>query len=737
MTTPLAPSPPSRRLVAALAVAIGALTCLFALQKIYDPDTWWHLATGRWVIEHRLVPAHDIFSFATANAPWVAYSWLPATGMYLVHAAGGPSALILVKAALLSGAFVLGFLLAVRARLHPWLVAVALTLAIPIARFQFRERPQIVMFGLVALYFWLLAEPRAERRLRTWLLLGIAQIAWANSHGSFFLGIALTGALFFEHVLASAVALVRRRPVDDLRGLALSAGLLLLVVAASLATPYGLALPLQTLRDMGALTVTHTFVNEEFQPLAPSDYPFFVAFAALTALSFAGSTRRTRPFTAAVFLGFAVLAFGSVRFAAIAALVFAFVLPLNLQPLVDRLSTRLLQLGRPPPARATAAVLAALLAAFAAITFHLTFGPGREFRFGLGVNESRFPGPAVQFLAKSGFEGNLFNSWAYGGYVLWKLPKAKDLVDGRALPAHLALLDELGTLERPALQRWLAAQDVRGALLARHDDWIGLFAESPRYTRVFFDDRAVVYLRKDVAAAGGAAGPTYRFIQPESYDPSYLAPIARGPQAADAEAEIRRAIAETPSSFTPRFLLGVFLEAQGKPEALDHYLAAAKLNPGLAFAHNDLGRRAGALAIATGQAARVEPLLRDAMAISPDDPLLHAFLGASLYAQKRLPEAEAMLRKALAKEPDLPVALLNLGYLCVDSSRFAEAIPLFRRARAAAPGSESAAYGLALSLHGAGDRAAAATAWREFLSAFPSSKWAPRARQRLAELGGR
>lgn len=718
----------------ALAAVVTAVAFLFSCQKIYDPDTWWHLATGRWVLEHGLVPGHDVFSFATADAPWVAYSWLPATGMYLVHAAGGAAALVLVKALLVSAAFLLAFAMAVRARIHPWLAALALTVAAPVARFQFRERPQILMFGLVALFFWLLAEPGAERRWRTWIVLGLAQVLWANVHGSFFLGIALAGALFTERLLQAAWARIRRTSAAADGSLALAAGLLAVVVLASFATPYGAGLVAQTLGDMTALSVSRSFVNEEFKPLAPGSHPGFVALACATALSFVAAGRRPRPYTAFAFLGLALLAFGSVRFAAIAAFVFAFVLALNLQPALERGVAALAARGRAPSAGGASAALAALLGIFVALAFLLSFGPGREARFGLGVNESRFPGPAVQYLSRSGFAGNLFNSWVHGGYVLWHLPGVKDLVDGRALPAHLALLERLRAMDRAALDGWLEANDVKGALLTRDDPAGPLFADSHRFDRAFFDDRAVVYLRKD-GVPSGTAGGAYRFLRPDSYDPSYLAPIARGPQAAEAESELRRAVTDAPDSFTPRFLLGFFLEAQGKPEALGQYLAAARLNPGLAFAHYDLGRRAGAFALATGQAAGAEPLLREALTFKRGDPALEALLGSALYAQRKLPEAEERLQRALSQSPDLPLALTNLGYLQVDTGRAALAIPLFQRARKAAPGDESAAYGLAYALHAAGDRGAA-DAWKGFLAGFPASRWAPRARQRLAELTG-
>jgi hypothetical protein len=41
-----------------------------------DPDIWWHLRTGDWILTHHTVPFTDPFSSFGMGKPWVAYSWL-------------------------------------------------------------------------------------------------------------------------------------------------------------------------------------------------------------------------------------------------------------------------------------------------------------------------------------------------------------------------------------------------------------------------------------------------------------------------------------------------------------------------------------------------------------------------------------------------------------------------------------------------------------------------------------
>ena len=61
--------------------------------RLSDPDPWWHLATGRWIVEHRAIPHVDPFSFTVAGAPWRAVDWLADLAMYGSCALGGDAGL--------------------------------------------------------------------------------------------------------------------------------------------------------------------------------------------------------------------------------------------------------------------------------------------------------------------------------------------------------------------------------------------------------------------------------------------------------------------------------------------------------------------------------------------------------------------------------------------------------------------------------------------------------------------
>lgn len=718
-------------------LVVAAVAGLFAFQRVFDGDLWWHLATGRWVLETGRVPRADAFSFATAGAPWVAHSWLAAAAMTLLHRAGGIDALILGKVVIVAAGFALAWLLAVRAGSWPWVTALALCAVVPIAHSQFRERPQILMFLLVPIFYWLLEGEDAERRQSTWVALLLAMIAWANLHGSFFLGVALAGALAFDRAGQLGWALARHGPDRTSKPLWLSAGLVAALLAATVVNAYGPWLPLQIFRDFTHFAVVRTTTIEEHRALVLADNPAFLVLSGVTLLTLAVRGRRLRLYDLAAFGGFTWLAFSSERFTAIAAMLDACLLARNLTPLVERGGAALTARAQRLP-RVIAPVLAGTIGLLGILglgaAFRVSFAPGRETQWGLGLNEGRFPSAALRVLSDAGYAGNVFNSWELGGYLLWHLRASRDLVDGRALPAHFALLDSLARLDAPAFERWLDERDVGAALLVRRDPWLDWFSSSPRYALAASDDRSVLYVRTDVAARSGISLRRYRLIHPEQTDPAYLLPLAHGPDSGEAERELRRAAEADPGDFNALFQLGYFLEALGRPEAIDRYVAAAKLSPGMAFGHHDLGVRVGALALPAGRLVELEPFLRDALKVNAKSAPLETLIGTSLQLQKRATEAEASYHRALAIQEGYPVALKNLGFLLLEDRRPAEAIRPLQRAVVAYPDDESVAYGLAVALQQSGDAQGAGRAWRALLDRFPAGRWAPVARRAL---GGR
>jgi hypothetical protein len=150
-----------RILVVVLLVAVAALAAYLRMaQNMADPDQFWHIATGRWIVQNGAIPTHDVFSWwAMANGrEWAAHEWLFGVLIYSVWSLGGFVA-VYWFAALLEAAAVGVVYALTRARgVSPlWSLLVTITAAFG-TMFWLAPRPQMVTFVLIPLTALLLQK---------------------------------------------------------------------------------------------------------------------------------------------------------------------------------------------------------------------------------------------------------------------------------------------------------------------------------------------------------------------------------------------------------------------------------------------------------------------------------------------------------------------------------------------------------------------------------------------------
>src|SRR5258708_10552245 len=59
-------------------VGAGVYVLLLTLGQrlLNDPDSYSHIAVGRWIMANGAMPASDPFSFSMHGAPWITFEWL-------------------------------------------------------------------------------------------------------------------------------------------------------------------------------------------------------------------------------------------------------------------------------------------------------------------------------------------------------------------------------------------------------------------------------------------------------------------------------------------------------------------------------------------------------------------------------------------------------------------------------------------------------------------------------------
>jgi len=457
-----------------------------------DPDLWWHLRTGQWIMENGHVPHSDPFSFTRAGNTWVSHEWLSDVVFYELRNHGGAAALIVFSAIITTAGFMLLYLRC-PGKKH-WAAAATAFGALASAP-SWGVRPQMFTFTLASLLLWLLeAGAKLEagpKKARPQLLFWIPPLflLWLNLHAGFALGLALLFAYGVGLIVETAVG---NTPWQEAHPILVRVLLVLLACLALVPlNPSGAQLyryPLDTLRS----PVMRSFIVEWFSP----DFhewlyrPFLLLWLLLlTALASSRSRPKGRVIVPLLLTAFAAL--DAVRHIPIfvllampviaAALPAAFAAPGVAQPhLIGRF--------RPLFNGAVLTLMAAL-----ALVKWVTLARNQN-----ASEAEQFPKKAVAFLRASDQPRKIFVYYDWGGYAIWKLyPEYRVFVDGRADLYGEALLRQFKTAVqlRSGWQDVLDSWKVEAAILPPSCALAQALLLDPNWHTAFRDSKAIILVR--------------------------------------------------------------------------------------------------------------------------------------------------------------------------------------------------------------------------------------------------
>jgi hypothetical protein len=190
-------NPVSSRLVEWILFSI--LVGLSITGPLADPDLWWHLTIGRWIVGHGELPESELWNRFGFGKPFVPYSWSFEIFVAILERLGELKGVLIAQM----------FLVAIIAIGVAWFfgrVAEDMFFGVLVAAVvtsgfvaQYTLRPQSIVWLLCAGLVWLSLEVR-EKGLSSSRLLGIGglMILWANLHITTVIGIAILALLLFE-----------------------------------------------------------------------------------------------------------------------------------------------------------------------------------------------------------------------------------------------------------------------------------------------------------------------------------------------------------------------------------------------------------------------------------------------------------------------------------------------------------------------------------------------------------
>ncbi|HZK91684.1 MAG TPA: hypothetical protein VFC56_16205 [Stellaceae bacterium] len=470
---------------------VGILALLRALGSplalLHDPDTYLHIAAGRWMLAHAALPAADPFSHSLAGAHWVASEWLGEVLLAAVYRASGWSGIVVLTAACFSIAVGLLTWFLLR-RLEPLPAVIAALAGAVLVLPHLLARPHVIALPLVVLWCGALISARDDDRGPPWLWLP-AMTLWANLHGSFLFGLALAGFLAGEAVLSSQPG--RSRLIQARRW----GGFVAAAVAASLVNANGVAALVQPLRLMAMPALQSGF--GEWLPANLGQFPALEAWL-LGAVALGFACRARLPWTRLVLLlGLIHMALAHVRHADLLGLVGPLAIAAALGPALAGLTrpAEASPLLRGAALLARPATPAARILALALATAVGLLALSRPIDRG---GDAVTPQAALEAARRLDLAGPVFNSEAFGGYLIFA--GVPTFIDGRIemygndfLAAYLAA--ERG--DAAALATLLDRYRIAWTLLQTGSPAVAALDRLPGWRRAYADGQAIIHVRGD------------------------------------------------------------------------------------------------------------------------------------------------------------------------------------------------------------------------------------------------
>ena len=396
------------------------------LRPISDPDFWWHLRTGQLIAQNHIIPHQDPFSFTKLGGPWVAHEWLSELILYALFRLGGDGLLIFIFSLLITGSFLVAYL---RCPLEskPYIAGFTLLLGALATAPAWGVRPQMLSLLLTSVFLFLLDGYRKTRRINWLIPIPIITLIWVNLHAGYFLGLSIIGIYIAGDLIEYIIAKIHKTNRADNSGLHSFLNLSVVFIISILTTiinPNGIHIllyPFQTLSSQAMQQFIYEWFSPDFHMLEWQPLVWF--FLALIGAGMLGR-KPLAPTKLLLTLFFGYAALHSMRHVPLFIIVTFPILAEMIDNLFRVRSRQTASVGFLKWVLPLIPICALLLAGFRFVqVVHAQAETETE----------AFPRKALDWISANHPEGALFNSYNWGGYIIWRqYPDYPVFIDGRA-----------------------------------------------------------------------------------------------------------------------------------------------------------------------------------------------------------------------------------------------------------------------------------------------------------------
>lgn len=628
-----------------LLLIISFLSAVFALSlpSVWDFDIWFHLKSGEIIAKQGII-RHDVFAFTTTGREWSPYEWLFQVIVYYQKSFFGFDSIKYLVAILASATIFLVL------RIMRKLFGLNLFTSLLVAFFFFAStfefyspRPQIFayLFLLINLYLVYLYFFKSKNFL--YLTIPVT-IIWANLHGSVFLGV----ALFLGYGIVSLINYFWLKEKAWLHKFKVFGIYTIITAVCTILPPLGTLQYQLLVRFFKERELISRFISE-WGPLSVSPISFTLLLTTIlfTLALFSWVNFKQKNLKQSLW----ILPLLPLVFSAFLASRNAFLSYLALSLILGGIVGKIKFNNYSMFWKSMFIALIAIV-----ISFHLWMVVDKKREQNLGINY--YPEQAMNFIKNNHLQGNMFNEYGFGGYLLYYLyPDQKVYIDGRTdLYLCCEMPDTLELSYKKNLSDTEYKQYIDSLLNKNNISFVVMRTEKHVVLRriahllqndsnwklVFWDDRTIIFIKDD--GKNNEVIKNFASFSATPYERDLFLPKTETLAFAEYQKMIK--VADSAKS---RNAIGYLLLKQNRiPEAKIEFEKALALNPQNESPYMNLAE----LALADNNLNQAISLYQKALVLAPDRGLIYIRLGQLMQQTGDTREAKKIWMEGLLKTID-------------------------------------------------------------------------------------
>ena len=501
-----------------------------------DDDLFWHLATGRYIIENKVVPDKDVFGYVTEGSEWIPFEWGWDILTYGLYNLGGYNGILAFRSLAFCFVFFVLFMLFRKFKVNSLISVFMLFLLLIAVMDRLSPRPHIITYIFFVTLLYILLNFKyinREKYLKRLYFLPFIFVFWANSH----MGVLAGGLVLFIFTVSETITYFnpRKFTAKDTKPLLLKELKLLWIVSAAcalalLVNPHGISTYIYAYSHT-KMKMLET-VNEWRSPftgdmdfgITLSMYKYFLYSGALVLIY---SYIKKDLLFALMFAGFAVYSVRAIRFTVDYDIIMIFFITISISYFLSRIKS-------PGYSRFISGNIPKTAAA-ALIIYIVTLVPNNEiyakiqyYRIsGWGIDENFIPVQMFDFMKENNITGTPYNHFGTGGFLVWNFPGQKNYIDSRNLnddifyeynyilrmkPRFDKMLEERGVdyivyLDPDLIRRTASLKEFVTSYFSINPDW----------KLVFWDDKSLLFVKNTEKFADVISRYEYKVFDPYSF----------------------------------------------------------------------------------------------------------------------------------------------------------------------------------------------------------------------------